>query len=54
MGLVSRESPLGRAVLGKKAGDRVRVQVSDTMGYDAEIRSITKQSDDGSAPLMGY
>ena len=54
MGLVSRESPLGRALLGRKAGDSVRVQVSDTMGYDAEIRSITKQSDDGSAPLMGY
>ena len=54
MGLVSLESPLGRALLGRKAGDSVRVQVSDTMGYDAEIRSITKQSDDGSAPLMGY
>lgn len=54
MGLVSRESPLGRAVLGHRVGDRVRVQVSENLSYEAEIRAITKQEDDGSAPLLGY
>ena len=53
-GLVSRESPFGRAVLGRKAGDVITVQVSDSYSYKAEIRSITKGKDDGSVPLLGY
>ena len=53
-GLISRESPLGRAVLGKKAGDRVTVHVSDSVSYPVEIRSIVKQDDDGSAPILQY
>ena len=53
-GLISKESPFGKQVLGKKVGDRFTVQVSDTYSYEAEIRSITKTEDDGSAPLMGY
>lgn len=53
-GLISKESPFGKQVLGKKVGDRFTVQVSDTYSYAAEIRSITKSRDDGSAPLMQY
>ena len=53
-GLISRESPFGRQVLGKKVGDRFTVQVSDSYSYEAEIRSIRKAEDDGSVPLMGY
>ncbi|MBQ9249257.1 MAG: GreA/GreB family elongation factor [Oscillospiraceae bacterium] len=53
-GLISKESPFGKQVLGKRVGDRFTVQVSDTYSYPAEIRSITKTEDDGSAPLMGY
>ena len=53
-GLISMESPFGRQVLGKRVGDRFTVQVSDTYSYPAEIRSITKTEDDGSAPLMAY
>lgn len=53
-GLISKESPFGQAVLGKKAGERITVQVSDTYSYEAVIRSITKEDDDGSAPLMGH
>ena len=54
LGLISKESPFGKSVLGKKVGDIVTVQVSESYCYDAEIRSITKSEDDGSAPLMGY
>ena len=54
LGLISKESPFGKSVLGKKVGDIVTVQVSESYSYDAEIRSITKSEDDGSAPLMGY
>ena len=53
-GLISKESPFGKQVLGKKVGDRFTVQVSDSYSYEAEIRSITKTEDDGSAPLMQY
>ena len=30
---ISIESPLGKAVLGHKVGDRVKVKISDTAGY---------------------
>ena len=53
-GLISRESPFGRSVLGRKVGDSFRVQVSDTYSYEAVVRSITKGEDDGSAPLMSF
>ena len=53
-GLISKESPFGKQVLGKRVGDRFTVQVSDTYSYPAEIRSITKTEDDGSAPLLSY
>lgn len=53
-GLISKESPLGRLVLGKKVGDRFTVQVDDSYSYIAEVRAITKQSDDGSAPILQY
>lgn len=53
-GLISRESPFGKQVLGKKAGDSFTVQVSETYSYQAQIRSITKTKDDGSAPLLPF
>jgi transcription elongation factor GreA len=47
-GLISIESPLGKAVLGHKVGDQVLVQVNDTISYMIVIRSIhnTDDSDD--------
>lgn len=53
-GLISKESPFGQQVLGKKVGDSFTVHVSDTYSYTAQIRSITKTQDDGSAPLMQF
>jgi transcription elongation factor GreA len=53
-GFISLESPLGKAVLGKKVGDRVQVKVNDSYSYDILIRSIEACEDDGSAPLMRY
>ncbi len=53
-GLVSKESPMGRQLLGKKVGDRFTVQVNERYSYPAEVRSITKMKDDGSAPLLQY
>ena len=53
-GLISRESPFGKQVLGKKVGDSFIVQVSETYSYTAQIRSITKAEDDGSVPLRSF
>ena len=53
-GLISKESPLGRVLLGRKTGDRVTVQVSETYSYTALVRSIEKGSDDGSAALLQF
>ena len=53
-GLISKESPLGRAVMGHKAGERVYVKVSEDYGYWAEIRSIEKGQDDESLEISAY
>ena len=53
-GLISLESPLGKAVLGARVGDLLTVRVSETYSYDAEVRSIEEAQDDGSAPLLPY
>lgn len=53
-GLISRESPFGKAVLGKKVGDSIMVEVNERYSYEARICSITKGADDGSAELMQY
>ena len=53
-GLISKESPMGLQLLGKKVGDRFTVRVNDSYSYEAVIRSITKQKDDGSAPLLQF
>ncbi len=45
-GLISNESPIGKAVLGHKVGDRVMVEVMPGKGYYVEIRAIDKNVDD--------
>ena len=53
-GLVSKESPVGKALLGRHVGDRVHIQVNEKAGYDAVIRSVEKGQDEDSIPLSGY
>ena len=52
-GYISKESPLGRAVLGRKAGDRVEVRL-DGSSYFVVIRAIEKGEDDGSIPINKF
>ena len=52
--LISKESPVGKAVLGRKVGDRVTVQVNDSYSYDVVIQSIEPGEDTGEAPLVGF
>ena len=39
------DSPLGKAILGHKVGDRVTVKVSDAYSYDLIIKSIENTAD---------
>ena len=53
-GLISKESPMGSALLGKKVGERFFVQVNKDYGYWAVVRQIVKGMDDGTAALNRY
>ena len=52
--LISKESPLGKAVLGRRVGERAYVQVSGEHGYWVELRSIEKGRDDESLEIRGF
>ena len=53
-GLVSKESPVGKALWGHKAGDRVDVIVSPEMKYTVEIRTVEQGEDDASLDISAY
>ena len=53
-GLVSKESPVGKAILGRRAGDRVEVEVNPNMKYFLEIRGIEKGEDDETLDISAY
>lgn len=52
--LISKESPLGSAIFGKKVGDRCEVKVNDTYSYFVEIKRIVNTVDDGSEELRKF
>jgi len=53
-GLISIESPMGKALMGHKVGDRVTVQVNDKVSYDVIINDIDKSTDDTLDELAKY
>ena len=53
-GIISKESPIGRAIIGHRVGDTVTVKVNETYSYDMEIRNIEKGEDDGEIPINRY
>ena len=53
-GLISIDSPLGKAIRGHKAGDTVYVKVDDRFGYDVEIRSIDKTTEEDEDKLRSF
>ena len=53
-GLISKESPVGRALMGHRVGDRVQVTVSPELKYTVEIRGIEKGTDDDSLDISSY
>ena len=53
-GLISTESPIGKAIMGHKVGDRVLVQVNDQYGYYVEIRKIEKTRGESGDRFRSY
>ena len=53
-GLISKESPVGQALMGHRVGDRVQVAVSPELKYTVVIRSIEKGTDDESLDISSY
>ncbi len=53
-GNISKESPLGQAIFGKKVGDRVQVKVNDKVSYYVVIKSVKKGSDDPDLPISAF
>lgn len=53
-GLITNESPLGKALMKHKVGDVVHVQVNSTIGYDVKILKIENTVDDGTDKLRSF
>lgn len=53
-GLISKESPVGKALLGHKVGDRVHIQVNDSYGYEVQIRKVEKTGEDPDIPISTF
>ena len=53
-GLISNESPLGKAILGHKVGDRVKVAVSPDYSYYVVIKALQKTGDSEEDRIKQY
>ena len=53
-GLISIESPIGKAIMGKKVGERLCIKVDDSYSYYVVIRSIDKTSDDENDRIKSF
>ena len=51
-GRISCKAPLGKALLGRKAGDEVSVTTEEGGSYTVRIKSITKEEDNGDGPIL--
>ena len=53
-GLITNESPLGKALMKHKKGEIVHVQVNDAVGYDVKILEIENTGDDDSVKIREF
>ncbi|BFL45504.1 GreA/GreB family elongation factor [Lactonifactor longoviformis] len=53
-GMISTESPIGKAILGHKAGDRVLVKINEETGYYVVVREIQNTRDDSTDKIRGF
>lgn len=53
-GLISTESPIGKAIMGHKVNDRIFIRVNDSYGYYIVIRSIEKTEEDAADQIRSF
>lgn len=53
-GLISTESPIGKAILHHKVGDRVEVKVNGSYSYYVVIRSIVKTGEEDTDQIRKF
>ncbi len=53
-GLISKESPVAKALMGHKVGERVEIAVSPDMKYTVEIRGVEPGEDDASIEISSF
>lgn len=53
-GLISIESPIGKALAGHREGEQVHVQVNDSFGYDVIIKKVENTPDDDSIEIRKF
>ena len=53
-GMISTESPLGKAIFKKKVGERVYVKVNETAGYYVVIKKIENTQEDEGDQIRGF
>ena len=53
-GLISIDSPLGKAIIGKSIGDEVAVKVNEEYSYMVRIESIRKDLDDSKDAIRKF
>lgn len=53
-GMISIESPMGQAIRGHKAGERVYVKINENAGYYVIIKSIQNTQDDSEDQIRGF
>ena len=51
---ISIESPLGKAIRGRREGDRVRVELDNGRGYYIQIKKIVKNTDDQEDAIRSF
>ena len=52
--LISTESPIGKAILGHKVGDRVSIKVNDNYTYYVVIKQIENTKEDENDSIRGF
>ena len=53
-GIISKESPLGKAVMGRRVGESATVRVDDDNSYTIKVLKIEKGQDDDSLPISAF
>lgn len=53
-GRISKESPIGAAIMGKKPGDRATVRISEEYSYDVTVLEVEAGTDDPDIDIVKF